>query len=117
MPEGGFQKAKKTRDEVLRENAFKPGCAPGPGRPKGSRAKLGEAFLEAMHADFAEHGAETIVAVREGKPDQYLKVVASILPKEIEAGERLSETLTDILERIDGRTRTISPREHRETVQ
>ena len=30
------------------------------GRPKGSRNKLGEAFLEAMHADFEQHGVEVI---------------------------------------------------------
>jgi hypothetical protein len=87
---------------------FRPG---NPGRPKGSRNKLGEAFIAAMYADFQEHGVDVIEAVRTEKPDQYLKVVASILPKEIEAGEKLAETLTDILNRIDGRTRTIEARE------
>lgn len=59
---------------------FKPG---NPGRPKGSRNKLGEAFIAALHDDFIENGPETIQRVREEKPDQYLKVVASILPKEL----------------------------------
>jgi hypothetical protein len=31
-----------------------------PGRPKGSRNKLGEAFLDALHADWQEHGTEAI---------------------------------------------------------
>lgn len=53
------------------------------GRPKGSRNKLGEAFIEAMHADFMEHGTDVIQTVRQEKPDQYLKVLASILPKEL----------------------------------
>lgn len=81
----------------------------GGGRPKGSRNKLGEAFIEAMYADFQKHGVSAIETVRTGKPDQYLKVVASILPKEIEAGERLGNILEDILDRVDGRTREVVP--------
>lgn len=81
----------------------------GGGRPKGARSKLGEAFLEAMYEDFRADGVAAIVKVREEKPDQYLKVVASILPKEIEAGERLGSILEDVLSRVDGRTRTVEP--------
>lgn len=88
------------------EHRFQPG---NPGRPKGARNKLGEAFLEAMYADFTNHGVAAIVKVRDEKPDQYLKVVASILPKEIEAGEKLGNILEDILARVDGRTRTVEP--------
>lgn len=54
-----------------------------PGRPKGSRNKLGEAFLADMLADWEEHGIAVIQTVRAEKPDQYLKVVASVLPKEL----------------------------------
>ena len=59
---------------------FKPG---NPGRPKGSRNKLGEAFIEALHDDFKTHGVAAIQTVRETKPDQYLKVVASVIPQEV----------------------------------
>jgi hypothetical protein len=62
------------------EHQFKPG---NPGRPKGSRNKLGEAFIEALVADFEADGAEAIVKCRKEKPDAYLKVIASILPKEL----------------------------------
>ena len=37
----------------------------GGGRPKGSRNKLGEQFLEALTQDFTEHGQQAIVACRE----------------------------------------------------
>lgn len=64
---------------------FKPGQSGNPaGRPKGARQKLGEDFLHALRDDFEQNGPAVIQAVRTEKPDQYLKVIASILPKEIE---------------------------------
>lgn len=66
-----------------------------PGRPKGSRNKLGEAFLQDMLADWSEHGVAAIQAVREEKPDQYLKVVASVLPKELNLRVNDFDDLTD----------------------
>lgn len=63
---------------------WKPGQSGNPaGKPKGARHKLGEAFLEAMHQDFKAYGSAVVAQVREEKPDQYLKVIASILPKQL----------------------------------
>lgn len=55
----------------------------GGGRPKGSRNKLGEQFLSAMQADFERNGVAAIEQVRIERPHEYLKVIASILPKEL----------------------------------
>lgn len=76
----------KRADEATR---FQPG---NPGRPKGARSKLGEAFIKAMLEDFQKNGIVAVETVRETKPDQYLKVIASILPKEItgEDGEPIA---------------------------
>lgn len=64
---------------------FKPGQSGNPaGRQKGSRNKLGEAFLEALHDDFKANGQSAIEECRATKPDAYLKVIASILPKQAE---------------------------------
>lgn len=56
---------------------FKPG---NPGRPKGSRNKLGEQFLAALCADFEAHGARVIERVREEEPGVYLRVIARVVP-------------------------------------
>lgn len=67
------------------------------GRPRGARAKLGEEFLKALQESFAKNGAETIETVRLEKPDQYLKVVASILPKELELSEETTSAMVRVL--------------------
>lgn len=75
---------KKRGNPATLAPAWKPGQSGNPkGKPKGSRNKLGEAFLDALQADFQEHGVVAIQTVREERPHEYLKVVASILPKEL----------------------------------
>lgn len=61
---------------------FKKGNPGGPGRPKGSRNKLTEDFLGKLYADFKENGEEAIIKMREEDNTQYVKVVASVIPKD-----------------------------------
>ena len=75
---------------------FKPGVSGNPtGRPKGARTKLGEEFLQDMLADWKIKGAAVISKVRDERPDVYLKVVASILPKELNVRVSEFDDLTD----------------------
>lgn len=70
---------------------FKPGQSGNPaGRPKGARSKLSEDFLKALVADFNQksdggkcNGVEAIRKMRADNPDQYVKVIAALLPKEV----------------------------------
>jgi hypothetical protein len=63
--------------------SFKPGAANTAGRPRGSRNRLQGDFLRALAADFAEHGEGVIKIVRMEKPSEYLRIVASLMPKEL----------------------------------
>lgn len=68
-----------TRDERGR---FKTGNIGG-GRPKGSRNKLSDVLLSVIVDDFAEYGADAVARLRERDPATYLRLVASLVPREL----------------------------------
>lgn len=86
---------------------FSPGQSGNPaGRPKGARSKLSEAFIKALQDDFLAHGVSVICRVREEKPEQYLKVIASILPRNVNLtmnpiGEMSDEELLERIRNLD----------------
>ena len=77
-----------------RKPAQKSPSKSGRKRPKKT---LGDDFVEAVRADFRSHGAGVIAAVRADKPDQYLKIVQSVLPKDLASNLHVS---TDSLESL-----------------
>jgi hypothetical protein len=90
------KKSTYTPERLAGLKPVQPGQVLNPnGRPKGSRNKLGEDFLSALQKDFEEHGSATIKTVREERPHEYLKVVASILPKELNVNTRVVEEMSD----------------------
>ena len=91
-------------EKTGRHAPFAPGNPGGPGRPKGSRNKLGEAFIEALHDDFNEHGPFAIQTMRATDPGGYVRVIAGLLPKEFKI-----ETTSDLTdEQLDARIRTLA---------
>jgi hypothetical protein len=68
------------------------GNPPGPGRP---RIPLGETFREALRTTFEElvpggnvsAGLEALRRLRDNHPDKYFALIASVVPRTLEAGE------------------------------
>jgi hypothetical protein len=56
---------------------------------------LGEAFIADLYADWLTHGIATIKKVRAARPDAYLKVIASIVPKNVNMNVSPFEHMTD----------------------
>jgi Family of unknown function (DUF5681) len=75
---------------------WQPGQSGNPaGRPRGSRNRLGEAFVDDLCADWKENGPQVIVAVRKNDPSTYLRVVASIIPKELSVTKATLDDVSD----------------------
>lgn len=55
-----------------------------PGRPKGSRNRLSEAFLRVLADDFEDNGVDAIERLRADNPGQYANVIAKLMPKLME---------------------------------
>jgi hypothetical protein len=98
-------------DKDAKTGRFLAGNNASNGRPKGARSKLGEAFIEDMLADWEANGTAAIVQVRSEKPEAYLKVVASILPKDLNVNFNQTDTMTDeqLIERIRSLDAAIRP--------
>jgi len=91
--------ARPTRDKA-RPARRKPVAKPALARkPRATRTKktLGDDFLAAVRADFRAHGAGVIAEVRADKPDQYLKIVLSVLPRDFDVAINHLDAFSDIL--------------------
>ena len=93
---------RKTRP--ARRKPDREAAAPTP-RPKRPKKTLGDDFLAAVRADFRAHGAGVIAEVRADKPDQYLKIVLSVLPKDFDVAVNHLDAMSD--EEIRSRIRVL----------
>src|SRR5262245_64134498 len=94
------------RADHLVKHRFRPGQRGGPGRRPGQRNYLTEIALQALGDDFAVHGTAVIEQVRKQEPATYLKIVASLLPRQLQVerssplGELTDDELEDVLQYV-----------------
>ena len=65
------------------DTQFKVGNPGGPGRPLGSKNRLSEYFLHELADHFEKYGKEAIERVFEDRPGEYLRIIATLIPKEL----------------------------------
>jgi len=92
---------KETRAEVKKVEGrdtetgrFIAGNSGNGGRRPGARNRLTNVLFETLADDFSEHGALTIEKVRKDNPVDYLKIIAAVAPKQLDA--RLEIDVVDL---------------------
>jgi hypothetical protein len=63
------------------------------GRPKGSKNRLSEYFLFELADHFEKYGREAIERICEDSPGEYLRIIASLIPKELILEQTQEETV------------------------
>jgi hypothetical protein len=76
---------------------FQPGQSGNPnGRRPGCRNRFNEAFINDLYADWQQHGVEVIEKVRTEHPQIYLRVCASVQPRDVHIRtESLEQGMSD----------------------
>lgn len=92
MPDGGNQTYGDLAPDRRPNGTFLPGQG---GRPKGSRNKLGEQFLDDLQSLWATEGAACLKEARDDKPMEFAKMVAGLLPKELLIRRTPEDEMTD----------------------
>jgi hypothetical protein len=63
---------------------FQTGTKAGPGRPAGSRNKLGEAFVSDLAEAWQTHGKAALEKTAIEEPATFCRIVSALLPKQAE---------------------------------
>jgi hypothetical protein len=74
---------------------FEKGMGKTGGRTRGVKNKLSHVFLTDLLADYEQHGADAIRICRVERPIEYVKMIAGLLPKELEITETFLMEMPD----------------------
>ena len=89
-------------EKLQRGRPFKPGQSGNPqGRPRGSRNKITKLLLDLVEAEVAKStqgGTGSLAALRESDPATFWRLVASLVPRELEFDTRPPVTFTMIID-------------------
>jgi hypothetical protein len=89
-------RGENTPSKHLEKYYWKSGVSANPaGRPKGSRNKLGELLFRDFCADWELHGAAAIAELRKNSKLHYVKIAATIIPRELIVREQSIKDLSD----------------------
>jgi hypothetical protein len=66
-----------------RGGRFVIGGKAGPGRPRGARSRLSEAFIQDVHTVWEETGIQALRACAAEKPNEFCRVVALLMPRDV----------------------------------
>lgn len=78
----------ESQSPLARSTSFKPGQSGNiNGRPLGARQRLSTMLIETLEKDFREHGADAIIKMRTEKPVDYVRTVATLVPKAFDLGD------------------------------
>ena len=77
-----------------------------PGKPKGAKHKLQEGFVKDVQAAWEEKGKEAITMMIADKPGDFVKMVASLMPKDVTLNINDNSEMTD--DELTGRIRDLA---------
>ena len=101
-----------TKDQQRPPHLWRPGQSGNlAGRPKGSRNKLAEDFIADCYKAWQERGAEAIERVIDSDPGTFLKIIAGLLPKDVNLKVSHLDNLTDeqLLNKLNSLTEMTKP--------
>lgn len=91
---------------------WKPGQSGNPaGRRPGTKEAIARTFITDVLAEWKEHGADAVSKMREANPGDFVKMVASLLPKDVNLNVNDVSEYSDaeLIERIRDLSRTAAP--------
>jgi hypothetical protein len=79
-----------SNDRDAKSGRFLPGNSGFGGRPKGSRNRLSESFIEDLHLVWEKYGAQALERCAVEDPSAFVRVLAGLLPRDVNLSVEIS---------------------------